>query len=79
MADVVAFPRRLRVICTETTQVQADAVQALLSKALNGCPACSGRGAFTFMNPTTGLLDCAPCPCGGTDEDRIDFDFGGAA
>ncbi|KFG68673.1 hypothetical protein [Microvirga sp. BSC39] len=79
MGSIVSFPRRLRVVCTETMQIQADEVQALLSKTLNECPACTGRGAFTFKNPATGLLDCGPCPCGGTDEDRVDFDFGGAA
>jgi hypothetical protein len=79
MADVISFPPRLRVVCSEITQAQTDAVQALLAKTLNACPACQDRGAFSFKNPTTGLLDFAPCPCGGTDEDRIDFDFDGAA
>lgn len=79
MADVIVFSRRAPVVCTAITQAQADAVQALLSKALSECPACTGRGAFPYKNQTTGLLDFAPCPCGGTDEDRIDLDFGGAA
>jgi hypothetical protein len=79
MADVIAFPPRLRVVCTEFTKAQADAVQALLFKTLSACPACTGRGAFEYKHPITGRLDFAPCPCGGTDEDRIDLDFGGAA
>jgi hypothetical protein len=55
-------------------------IQALLTKTLAACPACTGRGVFHHKHPVTGLMTFSPCPCGGTDEDRIDLnDFGGAA
>ena len=79
MADVIVFSRRPPVVCSEITQVQADRIQALLTDTLNECPACTGRGVLLYKDPVTGLLATAPCPCGGTDEDRIDIDFGGAA
>lgn len=84
MADVIAFPSRLRVACSEIAQQQASEAQDLLNslmiRAAIACPSCSGRGHMLYKHPATGLLATAPCPCGGTDEDRIDLnDFGGAA
>lgn len=82
MTNVIAFPRRFRVICSEVTQAQADEIQSLLFKALQSCPACEGAGYFTHKHPVFGTIATSPCPCGGTDEDRIDIDdpfFGGAA
>jgi len=80
MSNVLSFRRRSPVICTETTEAQAADIQALLSRVMTACPACTGRGVFPHKNRITGLIDFSPCPCGGTEEDRIDLnDFGGAA
>jgi len=82
MADVIAFPNRLRVICSEAIQQEEEA-QALLNEMLLraqiACPTCGGTGRMNYKSRATGLLVNAPCPCGGTDEDLNDFDFGGAA
>ncbi|MBA1157796.1 hypothetical protein [Microvirga mediterraneensis] len=80
MADVIAFPRHLRVVCSEVTEARTTALTAFFRDVLPACPCCHGRGVFLFRDPVTRLPDHAPCPCGGTDEDRIDLnDFGGAA
>lgn len=83
MADVIAFPNRLPVICSEAIQQEEEAqalLNALILRAQIACPTCGGTGRMNYKNRATGLLVNAPCPCGGTDEDRIDLnDFGGAA
>ncbi len=84
MSNVIAFHRRLPIICSEISQKKVDEAQSLLNgllaRSMIACPACAGRGVMLFKNPTTGLLDHALCPCGGTDEDRIDLnDFDGVA
>jgi hypothetical protein len=82
MSNVIAFPRRFRVICSEVTQAQADDLQSLLFETLQSCPACDGVGHFTHKHPAFGTIATSPCPCGGTDEDRVDLDrpdFGGVA
>ena len=83
MADINAFPRRLPVTCSaiahEKVQEARELLNSLILRSQIACPACTGRGVMLYKNSQTGLLDPAPCPCGGTDEDRIDFDFGGAA
>jgi len=89
MSNVVPFPVRLRTAWDATggiqeakAQAQADEIQALLSKVLDSCPACGGIGHFVHKHPVSGTIAHSPCPCGGTDEDRIDlndFDFNGAA
>ncbi|MBA1156900.1 hypothetical protein [Microvirga mediterraneensis] len=85
MGTVIPFPQKpaLRLVCSETSeQVHADVAflnSLLQHKANIVCPTCIGRGLFIFKDAETGLLDSAPCPCGGTDEDRISPDFGGAA
>lgn len=78
MANVIAFPKHRRLpVCSEITQAQADSIQAFLREILDECPTCTGRGVFLFKDRLTGLVDHAPCPCGGSDADRVDF--GGAA
>lgn len=79
MGIVLQFPRRSPVVCSEITQEHADEIQDVLSQTLSACPACTGRGVLLFKGPN-GLLGYTSCPCGGTDEERIDLsDFGGAA
>lgn len=77
--NVLTFPRRFQVLCSEITQAEADEIQNVLSDILSACPACRGRGVFPHKHPITGSIAFSPCPCGGTDEDRIDHDFDGAA
>ncbi|KLK91390.1 hypothetical protein AA309_20015 [Microvirga vignae] len=83
MNNVLAFPRRRRVMCSDVSEQQVDEAQdrlnSLLTSGLIFCPACTGRGIFPHKRPVTGSIALSPCPCGGTDEDRIDVDFGGAA
>lgn len=82
MGIVLQFRSRQPIACTEITQQQHDEIQALLSEVLVACPACEGTGQFTHKHPITGTIACSPCPCGGTDEDRVDLDgpyFGGTA
>lgn len=83
MSNVISLPRRLRVVCSEISEQQLDEAQvrlnSLLTNGLISCPACTGRGVFPHKHPVTGEVAFSPCPCGGTDEDRIDHDFDGAA
>lgn len=79
MGALLQFPRRFRVLCSEITQEQADEIQSVLSETLSACPACTGRGVFPHKHPITDSIAFSRCPCGGTDEDRIDHDFDGAA
>jgi hypothetical protein len=64
MGEVIRFPTRLRVVCTDVEQLYIPAYE---------CPACKGRGEFLFKNEY-GYLASTFCPCGGDDEDRIDID-----
>lgn len=91
MADVIAFPagRRSRVLCSGITQAEADHAQIIIFQVMGGKPACrdcAGTGwKIGFRHLAVDRFDAferSPCPCGGTDEDRVDlndFDFGGAA
>jgi len=81
---LLQFPRRFRVLCSEVAAEQLDEAQArlndMLAKSLIACPACAGRGLFPHKHPVTGFLAFTSCPCGGTDEDRIEGpEFDGAA
>lgn len=50
-----------------------------LPDVLPHCPACTGRGFFVYRD-MVGFPAFSVCPCGGTEEDRIDLDdFDGAA
>ena len=71
MGIILQFPRRSQVTCSEITEAQAEAA---LFEVLASCPACTGRGWFHHKHPVTGLLAFTPCPCGGTDADRIELD-----
>ena len=74
MATLLHFPPHSPVTCFEITEAQAEAAQAALFEVLASCPACTGRGWFHHKHPVTGLLAFTPCPCGGTDADRIELD-----
>jgi hypothetical protein len=46
------------------------------------CPRCDDSGWIVFRRRSDGEPDFVRCPCGGTDESRINLDgpdFGGAA
>lgn len=77
MGIVLQFGSRSPVVCSEISQAQDDEIQDLLTEVLSSCPACEGLGQFMHKHPISGTIAASPCPCGGTDEDRIDF--GGAA
>jgi hypothetical protein len=80
MSKVTPFPKAPSFQCRTVSQAEVIDIQALLRKTLAACPACAGRGQFPHKHPVSGLVAFSPCPCGGTDEDRIDLnDFGGAA
>lgn len=85
MGEVVPFRLAPTFTCRTVTTDQVHADVAFLNSLLEhsadiACPSCCGRGQMLYKNPTTGLLDAALCPCGGTDEDRIPIlDCGGAA
>lgn len=79
MSNVIRFPTRLRPIQPITAE-QVDIRNALIVTLGTQCRQCSDRGVIFFQ--TAFGPSYRPCPCGGTDEDRIDlndFDFGGAA
>lgn len=80
MSNVVHFCLAPSFASSVVSRSEAEEIQALLSEVLTSCPACDGVGHFTHKHPVSGTIACSPCPCGGTDEDRIDLnDFGGAA
>ncbi|MFC4172670.1 hypothetical protein ACFOYU_11455 [Microvirga sp. GCM10011540] len=72
MGTVLQFPRRSSLICHEVTQAQADAAQSALFGMMQECVRCSDRG-WIFFYRANGIPDVLPCPCGGTDADRIDL------
>lgn len=83
MSNVVRFPVRLRPIRLITAE-QVAVRDALAEDDKPACPRCTGRGfTIRMVNPRGWFPSdyvSEPCPCGGTDEDRIDLnDFGGAA
>jgi hypothetical protein len=80
MSKVTPFPKAPSFECLTVSQADVVDIQELLSEVLPSCPACAGIGQFAHKHPVYGWISWAPCPCGGTDEDRIDLnDFGGAA
>lgn len=77
MGEVVRFPARLRPIQPITAE-QVEVRDALIVTMGSRCSACADRGVVFFQSAFGPSY--RPCPCGGTDEDRIDLsDFGGAA
>jgi hypothetical protein len=83
MSNVIRFPTRLRAIPLITVE-QIAVRDALAENDQPACPHCAGRGVtIRMINPRAWFpadYVSEPCPCGGTDEDRIDLnDFGGAA
>lgn len=72
MATIIQFPRRSPVICSEITEAQADAAQAALFGAMTACVRCADRG-WIFFKRADGSPDALPCPCGGSDADRIEL------
>jgi hypothetical protein len=80
MSKVTPFRKAPSFQCRTVSQAEVIDIQELLKKTLAACPACEGIGYFTHKHPVFGTIATSPCPCGGTDEDRIDLnDFGGAA
>ncbi len=85
MSNVVRFPARLRPIqpiTAEQIEIRDALILTMAEKPV--CRDCAGTGwKIGFRHLAVDLLDAferSPCPCGGTDEDRIDLnDFGGAA
>lgn len=79
MGAVAQFPRRFRVLCSDVSLEQLDEAQTrlsdMLTNSLIACPACAGRGLFPHKHPVTGFLSFTSCPCGGTDEDRIETPY----
>jgi hypothetical protein len=66
--------------CRTVSQQEAVDIQRLLTKTLASCPRCDDSGWIFFRRRSDNQPDAIPCPCGGTDEDRIDpNDFEGAA
>ncbi len=76
MGEVILFrPRSRPMITVEQIDIR-DILNVTMGNEL--CAHCKGRG-WIFTADAYGF-SVAPCPCGGTEEDRIDLnDFGGAA
>lgn len=82
MRKVTPFRKARSFECRTVSVAEIIDIQALLTKTLAACPACTGRGMFHHKHPITGLVAFSPCPCGGDDENRIDMDepdYDGAA
>jgi hypothetical protein len=75
MGKVTPFPLARPVTRATITATEADDIQRAVMDAFADCPACRGRGVFLYRRPD-GLPGSAPCPCGGTDEDRIELPEG---
>lgn len=73
MGIIIQFPHRSPVICSEITEAQHEAAQAALFGAMTACPRCADRG-WIFFNRADGSPDALPCPCGGSDAERIQLD-----
>lgn len=83
MSNVVPFRPRLCALPLITSE-QIAVRDALAEDDKPACRQCTGRGWIVRMTNPRGFypsdFEREPCPCGGTDEDRIDLnDFGGAA
>ena len=72
MGIVIPFPKPPSFTCHTVTKAEADAAQVILFETMAACPACTGRG-FTVRDTEFGY-EIRPCPCGGTDRDRIDIE-----
>lgn len=80
MGKIVPFRLAPSFQCRTVSKADAEEIQAILSETLAACPACTGRGVFPHKHPITGRMDFSPCPCGGTDEDRVELpEFDGVA
>jgi len=77
MSNVVRFRPRFRALPLITSE-QVAVRDALAEDDEPRCSACADRGVVFFQ--TAYGPSYRPCPCGGTDADRIEMpDFGGAA
>lgn len=77
MSNVIRCPPRLRPIQPITAE-QVEIRDALIETMGSRCPACADRGVVFFQSAYGPSY--RPCPCGGTDADRVEIpDFGGAA
>lgn len=77
MSNVVPFRPRLRALPLITSE-QIAVRDALAEDDKPHCSACADRGVVFFQ--TAYGPSYRPCPCGGTDEDRVELpDLGGAA
>ena len=84
MGAVIQFPQpsRLRLVCNEISQDQADENKGILENSLNGrpnCLRCDDHGAVFFCRRYDGAVDFLPCPCGAKKGKRGAPDLGGAA
>lgn len=76
MSNIVPSRPRLQPIQPITAE-QVE-IRDTLIEVLARCPACTGRGVVFFQSEFGASY--RPCPCGGTDEDRIELnDANGAA
>jgi len=72
MGVVLPFPRSPRFACLPVYLDAAAEAQAAVAHIMGSCPDCTGRG-FIFFTDTDGDHAARPCPCGGTDADRIEI------
>lgn len=70
MATVIPFPLAPSFRYQTVTKAEIAKALGLELEALSVCPTCKGRGVFLYLR-SDGWLAGAPCPCGGTDADRI--------
>jgi len=78
MGEVIPFRPRRR--AAQPITIEQIDIRDILNVTMGErrCTHCMGRG-WIFTQDTYGL-SVVPCPCGGTDEDRIETpDFDGAA
>jgi len=70
MATVVPF-YRFRAV--EPMSAELIEIRDILLDTMSACPRCTGRGVV-FFKRADGEPDFLPCPCGGTDADRVELD-----
>ena len=70
MANVVNLRRFFPIQPITAEQIE---VRDTLLDTMTACPRCADRG-WIFFKCVNGSPDAIPCPCGGTDADRIELD-----
>lgn len=73
MGTVIPFPKAPCSPYRTATNTEVTEAQSAVARIMSECPACTGRGVIVFQC-FDGEAGYAPCPCGGTDEDRIEIE-----